>query len=98
MSIVFYNIAYDVFLFVVDRIANANLFDYSNSGIYKNRYNTEYFTFRELFLNAGRIIGYLTLMLLALFGVVSTAINTMFIVVIVSIIIMSGLIIRTKIK
>ncbi|MDO4967198.1 MAG: hypothetical protein Q4E70_00300 [Candidatus Saccharibacteria bacterium] len=98
MSIVFYNIAYDVFLFVVDRIANANLFDYSNSGIYKNRYNTEYFTFRELFLNAGRIIGYLALMLLALFGVVSTAINTMFIVVIVSIIIMSGLTIRTKIK
>lgn len=98
MSIVFYNIAYDVFLFVVDRIANANLFDYSNSGIYKNRYNTEYFTFRELFLNAGRILGYLILMLLALFGVVSAAINTMFIVVIISVIIMSGLIIRTKIK
>lgn len=98
ISIVFYNIAYDVFLFVIDRISNANLFDYSNSGIYKNRYNTEYFTFRELFLNAGRILGYLTLMLLALFGVVSTAINTMFIVVIISIIIMSGLIIRTKIK
>ena len=98
ISIVFYNIAYDVFLFVIDRISNANLFDYSNSGIYKNRYNTEYFTFRELFLNAGRILGYLTLMLLALFGVVSTAINTMFIVVIISIIIMSGLIIRTEIK
>lgn len=98
MSIVFYNIAYDVFLFVIDRIANANLFDYSNSGIYKNRYNTEYFTFRELFLNAGRILGYLILMLLALFGVVSAAINTTFIVVIISIIIMSGLIIRTKIK
>lgn len=98
MSIVFYNVAYGVFLFVVDRIANANLFDYSNSGIYKNRYNTEYFTFRELFLNAGRILGYLILMLLALFGVVSAAINTMFIVVIISIIIMSGLIIRTKIK
>ncbi len=98
MSIVFYNIAYDVFLFVIDRIANANLFDYSNNGIYKNRYNTEYFTFRELFLNAGRILGYSTLMFLALLGVVSAAINTMFIVVIISIIIMSGLIIRTKIK
>ena len=98
MSIVFYNIAYDVFLFVVDRIANTNLFDYSNSGIYKNRYNTEYFTFRELFLNAGRILGYSILMFLALLGVVSTAINTMFIVVIISIIIMSGLIMRTKIK
>lgn len=98
ISIVFYNIAYDVFLFVVDRIANANLFDYSNNGIYKNRYNTEYFTFRELFLNAGRILGYLILMLLALLSMVSAAINTMFIVVIVSIIIMSGLIIRTKIK
>lgn len=98
MSIVFYNIAYDVFLFVIDRIANTNLFDYSNNGIYKNRYNTEYFTFRELFLNAGRILGYSILMFLALLGVVSAAINTMFIVVIISIIIMSGLIIRTKIK
>lgn len=98
ISIVAYNIACEVFLHLIEKISSANLFDYSNSGIYKNLYNTEYFTFRELFLNAGRILGYLILMLLALFGVVSTAINTMFIVVIISIIIMSGLIIRTKIK
>ncbi|MBP3899398.1 hypothetical protein J6D24_01145 [Candidatus Saccharibacteria bacterium] len=98
ISIVLYNIAYDVFVFVIDRISNANLFDYSNAGIYKTRCNTEYFTFREIFLNAGRILGYSILMFLALLGVVSTAINTMFIVVIISIIIMSGLIIRTKIK
>ena len=97
-SIVLYNIAYDVFVFVIDRISNANLFDYSNAGIYKTRCNTEYFTFREIFLNAGRILGYLILMLLVLFGVVLAAINAMFIVVIISIIIMSGLIIRTKIK
>lgn len=98
ISIVAYNIACEVFLHLIEKISSANLFDYSNSGIYKNHYNTEYFTFRELFLNAGRILGYLILMLLALFGVVSTAINTTFIVVIISIIIMSGLIIRTKIK
>lgn len=98
ISIVAYNIACEVFLQLIEKISSANLFDYSNNGIYKNRYNTEYFTFRELFLNAGRILGYLILMLLALFGVVSAAINTMFIVVIISIIIMSGLIIRTKIK
>ena len=98
ISIVLYNIAYDVFVFVIDRISNANLFDYSNAGIYKTRCNTEYFTFREIFLNAGRILGYSILMFLALLGVVSTAINTMFIVVIISIIIRSGLIIRTKIK
>ena len=98
ISIVAYNIACEVFLHLIEKISSANLFDYSNNGIYKNRYNTEYFTFRELFLNAGRILGYSILMLLALFGVVSAAINTMFIVVIISIIIMSGLIIRTKIK
>ncbi len=98
ISIVLYNIAYDVFVFVIDRISNINLFDYSNAGIYKTRCNTEYFTFREISLNAGRILGYSILMLLALLGVVSVAINTMFIVVIISIIIMSGLIIRTKIK
>lgn len=96
-SIVFYNISYDVFLFVIDRIANANLFDYSTMGDYGTKYNTEYFTYRELFLNAGRIIGYLVLMILALSGMVSEALNTMFIIIIISVIIMSGLILITKI-
>ena len=97
MSIVFYNIAYDVFLFVVDRIANANLFDYSTKNDYGTKYNTEYFTYREIFLNAGRIIGYLILMVLALFGMISEALNIMFVVIIISIVIMSGLILVTKI-
>ena len=96
MSIVFYNIAYDVFLFVVDRIANANLFDYSTKNDYGTKYNTEYFTYREIFLNAGRIIGYLILMILALFGMISEALNIMFVVIIISIVIMSGLILVTK--
>ena len=96
MSIVFYNIAYDVFLFVVDRIANANLFDYSTKNDYGTKYNTEYFTYREIFLNAGRIIGYLILMVLALFGMISEALNIMFVVIIISIVIMSGLILVTK--
>lgn len=98
ISVVFYNIAYDVFLFVIDRIANANLFDYSTKGVYKNRYNTEYFTFREIFLNTGRILGYATLMILAIVGAISTTMNTMFIVVIISVVIMSGLIVGTKVK
>ena len=86
-----------MFLFVIDRIANANLFDYSTMGDYGTKYNTEYFTYRELFLNAGRIIGYLVLMILALSGMVSEALNVMFIIIIISVIIMSGLILITKI-
>lgn len=97
ISIVLYNISYDVFLFVIDRIANANLFDHSTKGEYGTKYNTEYFTYREMFLNAGRIIGYLTLMILALSGIVSESLNIMFIVIIISIVIMSGLILVTRI-
>ena len=98
MAIVFYNISCEVFLHLIEKVSSLNLFNYSAKGIYKSRCNTEYFTFREIFLNAGRILGYLALMILALSGVISIAINTMFIIVAVSVVIMSGLIIRTKIK
>lgn len=97
-SIVAYNIACEVFLHLIEKISSANLFNYSTKGEYKAKYNTEYFTYRELFLNAGRIIGYLTLMILALSGVISRSLNIMFVIIIISIVIMSGLILTTKIS
>ncbi|MBQ3352507.1 hypothetical protein IJG91_02535 [Candidatus Saccharibacteria bacterium] len=97
VSVILYNISYDVFLFVIDRISNANLFDYSTKGEYGIKYNTEYFTYREMFLNAGRFIGYLALMILAVSSMLSESLNIMFVVIIISIVIMSGLILVTKI-
>lgn len=97
MSIIFYNIAFYVFLELIEKVSSLNLFNYSTKGIYKKRYNTEYFTFREIFLNTGRIFGYVVLMILALTGTVATALNSVFIVTAISIVIMSGLVMRTKV-
>ncbi len=97
ISIVAYNIACEVFLHLIEKISSANLFDYSTTGSYGTKYNVEYFTYRELFLNAGRIIGYLTLMILALSNILTETLNIMFVVVVISVVIMSGLILMTKI-
>lgn len=96
-SIIAYNIACEVFLHLIEKISSANLFDYSTISSYGTKYNTEYFTYREIFLNAGRIIGYLALLILALSGIVLETLNVMFIIIILSVVIMSGLILVTKI-
>lgn len=97
-SIILYNFSYEVLLFIVVKITRINLMDYSNKKDYKTKYNTEYFTVRELFLNSGRILGYLCLMFLAFSGVISESLSIMFVIIMISIVLMSGLIIRTKIK
>ena len=97
ISIIAYNISCEVFLHLIEKISTANLFDYSTNGEYRAKYNTEYFTYRELFLNAGRIIGYLALLILAVLGIVSDSLNIMFVIIIISIIATSGLILATKI-
>lgn len=47
-------------------ITENQLFDYSNKPLFNKELNTEYFIFRELFLNIGRIIGYVILLLVGL--------------------------------
>ncbi len=98
ITIVLYNISFEVFLLIVDRVSNLNLFNYSTKKQYKQKYNTEYFTIREIFLNSGRVLGYLSLLILAFSGIASESLNILFIIIIISIIVMSALIIRTKIR
>ena len=62
-SIILYNISYYIFMNIILKITEVNLFNYSNKKEYKDKYNTEYFTFRELFLNIGRILGYTLLLI-----------------------------------
>ena len=63
ITVVIYNIAYYIFMNIILKITEVNLFDYSNKEPFKTKFNTEYFIFRELFLNIGRILGYIALLL-----------------------------------
>lgn len=64
ITVVIYNIAYYVFMNIILKITEVNLFDYSNKEPFRTKFNTEYFVFRELFLNTGRILGYTALLFL----------------------------------
>lgn len=55
-TILLYNLVYYVFMNILLNITEVNLFDYSNKEPFQEKYNTEYFIFRELFLNSGRIL------------------------------------------
>ena len=50
------------------------------------KYNTEYFTFREIYLNIARIIGYLVLLLFVGLTINLSNLKIIFIVIIISII------------
>lgn len=56
VTILLYNFVYAVFMNIIFNITEVNLFDYSNKEPFKEKFNTEYFIFRELFLNIGRIL------------------------------------------
>ena len=56
ITIVLYNLVYYVFMNILLNITEVNLFDYSNQEPFAEKLNTEYFIFRELFLNIGRIL------------------------------------------
>lgn len=85
-SIILYNISYYIFMNIILKITEINLFNYSNKNKYKDELNTEYFMFRELFLNAGRILGYLLLLLFVGFSHNLYNLKIIFIIIIISII------------
>lgn len=62
LTVIVYDIAYYIFMNIILKITEVNLFDYSNKEPFKTKFNTEYFIFRELFLNIGRILGYSALL------------------------------------
>lgn len=85
-SIILYNISYYIFMNIILKITEVNLFNYSNKMDYKDRYNTEYFTFRELFLNTGRILGYTLLLVFVGFSHNLNNLKIIFVFIIVSVI------------
>lgn len=85
-SIILYNISYYIFMNIILKITEVNLFNYSNKMDYKDRYNTEYFTFRELFLNTGRILGYTLLLVFVGFSHNLNNLKIIFVFIILSVI------------
>lgn len=65
-TIILYNIVYYIFIKIVFSISEINLFDYSNKPPFNKELNVEYFIFREIFLNLGRVLGYVILLIIGL--------------------------------
>jgi len=86
ITIILYNIVYYIFMNIILKITEIDLFNYSNIELFKDKYNTEYFVFRELLLNLGRILGYTLLLLFV--GITHNLLylNIIFIIIIISII------------
>lgn len=86
VSVIIYNIFYYVFMNIIFKITEVNLFDYSNKEPFKTKINTEYFIFRELFLNIGRILGYTVLLIFVGLTQNLANLNILFILIMFSII------------
>lgn len=65
-TIIIYNIVYYTFMKMLYAITEINLFDYSNKEPFEKELNTEYFIFREISLNIGRVFGYVILLYIGL--------------------------------
>ena len=61
-TIILYNFVYYIFIQLMDTITAIRLYNYSNKTPFDKELNTEYFIFRELFLNFGRVVGYVILL------------------------------------
>lgn len=85
-SIILYNICYYIFMNIILKITEVSLFNYSNNKEYKDKYNTEYFIFRELFLNIGRILGYTLLLIFVGISHDLNSLKVIFIFIFISII------------
>ena len=86
ITIIIYDIVYYIFMNILLKITEIDLYDYSNKEPYEKKYNTEYFTFREIYLNIARIIGYLVLLLFVGLTINLSNLKIIFIVIIISII------------
>lgn len=65
-TIVLYNIVYYIFVNILLNITETRLFNYSSEGVYKDKFNTEYFIFREVYLNMARVLGFFVLWLVGI--------------------------------
>lgn len=97
ITVITYNISYYVFMNIILKITEVNLFDYSNKEPFKTQFNTEYFTFRELFLNIGRTLSYIILLIFVGLTQNILFLNVIFVFIIISIIMVSILSKKLKI-
>lgn len=65
-TIVLYNIIFHIFIKIIYSVTEIHLFDYSNKPPFDKELNVEYFIFREIFLNVGRVLGYTILLIVGL--------------------------------
>lgn len=65
-TIIFYNIVYYIFVNILLNITETRLFNYSSQGVYKDKFNTEYFIVREVYLNIARVLGFFVLWLVGI--------------------------------
>ena len=73
----------------MEKIVHIDLINYSKTEPYQSRYLIEYFSIREIFLTIGRVIGYGSLGLVALFGLQLDGLRAIFILIALSIILMA---------
>ena len=85
-TVILYNMSYYVFMNIILNVTDKDLFDYSNRELFKDKFNTEYFVFRELFLNIGRTLGYIMLLLFVGIPQNLGALNVLFAIIAISII------------
>jgi len=65
-TVIIYHIIFSIFVELLNSITQVRLFDYSNKIEFKTALNTEYFMFREFYINSGRIVGYSILLFIGL--------------------------------
>ncbi|MDR1477246.1 MAG: MFS transporter [Rickettsiales bacterium] len=68
ISFVFYNLCYVTAVQLLQSITEINLFNVSNRPDVCGRFRMEYFVMREIYLNAGRVTGFMALLAVALSG------------------------------
>lgn len=86
ITVIIYDLTYYIFMNIILKITEVNLFDYSNKEPFKTKFNTEYFIFRETFLNTGRVLGYVALLFIVGFTQNLANLNIIFGLIILSII------------
>lgn len=65
-TVVLYNVVYYIFINMLLNITETRLFNYSSEDIYQDKFNTEYFIGREIYLNIGRVLGYFILLIVGM--------------------------------
>ena len=89
INVVIFNFIFFTLIRLMEKIVHIDLINYSKTEPYQSRYLIEYFSIREIFLTIGRVIGYGSLGLVALFGLQLDGLRAIFILIAFSVILMA---------